>query len=180
MRPGAASREYYLFSDTFPGVSCFVRLSDFFCFPPPPFFFWMRLLLLMHCPDLSQSTLKAGKGVKLGFGNESGVNAIVLTHFKRVQIAWGQGAYVCVNVHIFDALRMIALSMSICCESLLKQKKLRIIRSLFKSTFLDILKPISEKDNQSIKKTPTKQKNQTKQNQQRQKPISTKNNNSLF
>lgn len=79
-----------------------------------------------------------------------------------------------VNVHVFDAVRMTALSMSICCERLFKQKKLRLIRSPLKSTFLDICKPINEKVNQSTKTNPPKQTNKQKPQAKTNKPIYTK------
>lgn len=61
VRPGTASGECYLFSDTFPGVSCSCWFSDLFSYFIFFSSFWMRLLLLMYGPDLSQSTLQAGK-----------------------------------------------------------------------------------------------------------------------
>lgn len=55
--------------------------------------FWMRLLLMMRGPDLSYSTLKAGKWANLGLGIESNVKAIVSTLF-RVSGCLGHGMYV--------------------------------------------------------------------------------------
>lgn len=53
--------------------------------------FWMRLLWLMRGPDLSYSTLKAGKWANLGLRIESDVKAIVSTLF-RVSSCLGHGA----------------------------------------------------------------------------------------
>lgn len=89
VRLGTASRESYLFSDTFPGVSHFsFFLITFSLFSLP---FWMRLLWLMRGPDLSYSTLKAGKWANLGLRIESDVKAIVSTLF-RVSSCLGHGA----------------------------------------------------------------------------------------